>query len=154
MEILEENLLENISLREKMEKEVTHLKQELERLQSGDKISLRKQDKQVKASMKRFRTLYKNLEFHTRAVEGFVTLQGDLQLKVEEVIHTMNEDSGRLSVKRKVFAKKGALPEFESEFAYRGRIYWKRAEDGKVHVLAIGTKNTQSKDLAYLERLQ
>jgi hypothetical protein len=87
-------------------------------------------------------------------VEGFVSLQGDLQLRVEEVIHTMNQDSDRLSVKRKVFAKKGALPVFESEFGYRGRIYWKRAEDGKVHVLAIGTKNTQSKDLAYLERLQ
>jgi hypothetical protein len=154
MERFEEKLLENISSREQMETEVFQLRQELEQLQSGAKTSPRKQDKQVRASSKRFRTLYKNIEFDSRAVQGFVKLQADLQLKVEELIHTMNEDSGRLAVKRKVFAKKGALPVFESEFAYRGRIYWKRAEDGKVHVLAIGTKNTQSKDLAYLERLQ
>jgi len=153
MEALEEKLLENVALREKMEKEVTHLGQELERMESSRKTTSKKQDKQIKSSMKRFKTLYKNLKFHPRAVEGFLNLQGELQLRAEELIHNMNEDSGRLTVKRKVFSKKGSLPVLESEFAYRGRIYWKRNSDGKTQILAIGTKKTQTKDLAYLESL-
>lgn len=153
MEALEEKLLENVALREKMEKEVTHLGQELERMESSQKATSKKQDKQIKSSMKRFKTLYKNLKFHARAVEGFLNLQGELQLRAEELIHNMNEDSSRLTVKRKVFSKKGSLPVLESEFAYRGRIYWKRNSDGKAQVLAIGTKKSQTKDLAYLESL-
>jgi len=153
MEALEEKLQESVALREKMESELTHIRQELERLESSRKPTPGKQEKQIKSTMKRFRTLYKNLEFHPRAAEGFLSLQGDLQLRAEELIHNMNEDSTRLTVKRKVFSKKGALPTFESEFAYRGRLYWKREADGKTQILAIGTKNTQAKDLAYLESL-
>ena len=153
MEALEEKLLESVALREKMEKEVTHLGQELERLESSRTATSKKQDKQIKSGMKRFKTLYKNLKFHPRAVEGFLNLQGELQLRAEELIHNMNEDSSRLTVKRKVFSKKGSLPVLESEFAYRGRIYWKRGADGKAQILAIGTKKTQAKDLAYLESL-
>ncbi|NVM20781.1 MAG: hypothetical protein HWN68_03250 [Desulfobacterales bacterium] len=153
MEALEEKLHESVALRENIEKEVAELKEELESLESTKKISSRKQDRQIKATTKRFRTLYKNLDFHYRAAEGFVNLQGDLQLRAEELIHNMNEDSARLTVKRKVFSRKGALPAFESEFAYRGRLYWKQGADGKAQILAIGTKNTQTKDLAYLESL-
>ncbi len=152
MEAMEEKLQENVALRKKMENEVTHLRQELEHLESSRKATSRKQDKQIKSTMKRFRTLYKNLEFHPRAAEGFLSLQSDLQLRAEELIHVMNEDSSRLTVKRKVFSKKGALPVFGCEFAYRGRIYWKHSPDGKAQILAIGTKNTPAKDLAYLEK--
>jgi hypothetical protein len=56
-------------------------------------------------------------------------------------------------VKRKVFLGKAALTVLESEFAYRGRIYWRRGANGKVEILAVGTKNTQPKDLAHLESL-
>lgn len=153
MEVLEEKLQESVALREKMENELTHIRQELERLESSRKAAPRKQEKQIKNTMKRFRTLYKNLEFHPRAAEGFLSLLGDLQLRAEEFIHNMNEDSSRLTAKRKVFTKKGALPAFESEFAYRGRLYWKRGADGKTEILAIGTKNTQAKELAYLKSL-
>ena len=153
IEALEEKLQESVALREKKEKELTHIRQELERLESSQKAAPRKQEKQIKNTMKRFRTLYKNLEFHSRAAEGFLSLQGDLQLRAEEFIHNMNEDSSRLTVKRKVFSKKGASPAFESEFAYRGRLYWKRGADGKTQILAIGTKNTQAKELAYLKSL-
>jgi len=153
MEALEEKLQENVALREKMENEVTHIRQELKRLESSRKATSRKQDKQIKSTMKRFRTLYKNLEFHPRAAEGFLSLQSDLQLRAEELIHNMNEDSSRITVKRKLFSKKGTRPVLEYEFAYRGRIYWKRGADEKVQILAIGTKNTQAKDLAYLESL-
>ncbi len=153
MQVLEEKLQESVGLREKMEKEVANLGQELDHLESSRKATFKKQHKQIKSALKRFRTLYKNLEFHFRAAEGFLSLQSDLQLRAEELIHVINEDSGRLTVKRKVFSKKGALPAFESEFAYRGRLYWKRSPDGKVQILAVGTKNTQAKDLAYIESL-
>ena len=153
MESLEEKLQQSMAQREKMENEVTHIRQELERLESSRKATSRKQDRQIKSTMKRFRTLYKNLEFHPRAAEGFLNLQSDLQLRAEELIHKINEDSNRLTVKRKLFSKKGALPVLECEFAYRGRVYWKHSADGKPQILAIGTKNTQAKDLAYLQTL-
>jgi hypothetical protein len=86
-------------------------------------------------------------------VEGFLNLPNELDLRAEEFIHNMNEDSSTLTVRRKVFSKKGALPVLESEFAYRGRIYWKLRADGKAQILSVGSKNTQAKDLAYLERL-
>ena len=133
---------------------ITDIRQELKRLESSRKATSRKQDRQIKSTMKRFGTLYKNLVFHPRAGEGFLNLQSDLQLRAEELIHNMNEDSSRLMVKRKLFSRKGGLSVLECEFAYRGRVYWRRGADGKTHVLAIGTKNTQAKDLAYLESLQ
>ena len=154
METLEEKLQESIDLREKMEKEVTQIRQELERLTTSRKAPSKKQDKQIKNTVKRFKTLYKNLEFQPQAVGGFLSLQPDLQLRAEELVHNMNEEGGRLTVRRKVFGKKGALPVLESEFAYKGRIYWRRNTGAKVQILAIGTKNTQAKDLTYLESIK
>jgi hypothetical protein len=103
--------------------------------------------------MKRFRTLYKNLEFHDRAVEGFLGLPADLQLRAEELIYNLNEDSSRLTAKRKVFSRPGTLTVLEAEFGYKGRLYWRQRKGGKAEILAIGTKNTQGKDLTYLESL-
>jgi predicted nucleic acid-binding Zn-ribbon protein len=154
IETLEKKLHGSTQLRESVESDVLRLKEELERLESSRKVSAKKATKQVDSVMKRFRTLYKSLEFDPRAVEGFLHLEGDLQLKAEECIHNLNEDSSRLAVRRKVFSGKGALPVLESDFAYKGRIYWRREADGKTRVLAIGTKNTQAKDLAYLETLE
>jgi hypothetical protein len=56
-------------------------------------------------------------------------------------------------VKRKVFSRKSNLTALETVFAYKGRMYWRKDAEGKVEVLAIGTKNTQNKDLAFLESL-
>ena len=154
IETLEEKVQESLNLREEMELEVLRLKEEMERLESSPRPSPKKLEKQVPKAMKRFTTLYKNLEFQARAVEGYLSLRSDLQLRAEELIHNINEDSDRLVVKRKVFARKGAMPTLETEFAYRGRLYWKRTSGGKVRILAIGTKNTQSKDLAFLESLE
>jgi hypothetical protein len=154
IETLEEKVQESLTLREEMEKEVLRLTEEMERLESASKPSPKKLQKQVDKTMKRFATLYKNLEFHPRSMEGYLKLRSDLQLRAEELIHNINEDSERLVTKRKVFARKGALPTFETEFAYRGRLYWKRTSSGKVQVLTIGTKNTQAKDLAFLESLE
>ena len=153
MEKLENSFHESIALKEKLEVEVSRLAKELERIESSQKVPTKKQRRQINSITKRFKTLYKNLEIQPRAVEGFLNLQGDLQLRAEEFIHNMNENTNQLSVRRKVFSKKGAGPAFECEFGYRGRIYWRRGPGKKTQILVIGTKNSQTKDLAYLEGL-
>ncbi len=152
MEQLEMRLGESIALKEQLELEVLRLEEELEGLEATQKITYKKRQKQVNTTMKRFKTLYKNLYVQQRAVEGFLDLESDLQLRAEELIHNMNEDSSQLPVKRKIFSKKGATPTFECEFGYKGRIYW-RPDGDKIQVLVIGTKNSQAKDLAYLQSL-
>jgi len=152
IEKLEKKIQESVTARQEMEEEVLRLQEESERLQSTRKAFTKSRAKQIESTMKRFRALYKNLEFHDRAIEGFLNLQSELQLKAEECIHNINADESRLPVKRKVFAGKGALPAFECDFAYRGRIYWKKTAEGRTEILAIGTKNTQAKDLAYVKK--
>jgi len=153
LEALETKLQENVALREEKEREIEMLTREMEKLQSTSKAVNRKQDKQIDHALKRFKTLYKNLDFHRRAVEGFQQLTPDQQLKSEEVIHLLDRDAAAVKVKRKVFSKTGAMPALETEFAHRGRIYWRRGANGKAVILTIGTKNTQTKDLHYLEGL-
>jgi len=153
MEQLEKRLHESVTLKEGMELEVLRLGDELESIESAQKIPPKKQRKMIDRASKRFTTLYKSLDIQQRAIEGFLNLETDMQLRAEELIHSMNEDISKLIVKRKIFSKKGALPAFECEFGYRGRIYWRPGSGAKTHVLVIGTKNTQTKDLAYLESL-
>jgi hypothetical protein len=154
MEGLERSLAESTALREAMEPEVAGLREEVARLTVAAQRFGRKKEKQVQGLARRLTTLYKNIQFHKKAVDGFHELQDDMQLKAEEIIHTLNEDFSKVPVKRKVFSGKGAsLSVVESEFAYRGRMYWRRVESGKIEVLAIGTKNTQGRDLAHLENL-
>jgi hypothetical protein len=151
MEQLEKSIRESVELKEELEVEVIRLSEELERIEAQQRTTPKKQRKQIDSTMKRFKTLYKNLEIQERAVEGFLDLESELQLRAEELIHNMNEDNTRLTVKRKVFSKKGSMPTFECEFGYRGRIYFRPGPGAKTHVLVVGTKNTQTRDLAYLE---
>ncbi len=153
MEILEQKLKESTALREAMEQEVLGLREEVTRLTASSQRFEKKREKQVQGLTKRLRTLYKNVRLHEKAVQGFLELQDDMQLKAEETIQALNEDCAKVPVKRKVFLRKGALNVAESEFAYRGRMYWKRGANGKVEILVIGTKNTQGSDLAHLETL-
>jgi predicted nucleic acid-binding Zn-ribbon protein len=153
LEDLEKKLQESVEQREKKEEEIQTLLQEVEQLESKRKGSSRKKDKEFQQIRKRFQTLYKQLSLHDRAVEGFLELPQDMHLKAEEVLHTLNEDSGKVQVKRKVFFKKSSLTAFETVFAYKGRLYWRKNENGGIEVLAIGTKNTQNRDLNYLEGL-
>jgi hypothetical protein len=55
-------------------------------------------------------------------------------------------------VKRKVFGKKGIETILEVAFAYNGRLYYRSGKEQKTEVLAIGTKNSQEKDLGFLNR--
>ncbi|MDZ7581586.1 MAG: hypothetical protein U5R30_13485 [Deltaproteobacteria bacterium] len=57
-------------------------------------------------------------------------------------------------VKRKVFiGKRDQKSIKEVIFGYRGRLYFRKTQAGVVEVLAIGDKNTQSRELTYLSKL-
>ncbi|KFO68726.1 hypothetical protein ER57_02075 [Smithella sp. SCADC] len=152
LEILDLDLQKNIKLKEELETEVRRLEKELRKIESSP-ITINKQQKEIIDTTKRFKTLYKNLEISSRAIDGFIDLETNLQLQSEELIHTINEDGSKVPVKRKVYTRKGALPVFECEFGRSGRIYWSTGSGGKRQVWVIGTKNTQNKDLAYIDKL-
>jgi hypothetical protein len=145
----EAGLREQTRLKEEMANQVLHLREEL------DKVAMKakKKRKTVDAAAKRFTVLYKNLAFTERAVEGFLDLTDEFQLKAEEVIHKLNEDESAVSVKRKVFGKGGKMNVLEVVFSYSGRIYYQKDSQPKKTIVAVGTKNTQEKDLAYLESI-
>lgn len=152
IEILDRDLQKSIKLKEELETEVRRLETELRKIEASP-IAISKQQKAVIDTAKRFKTLYKNLEVNSRATDGFLELDANLQLQSEELIHTLNEDGSKVPVKRKVFTRKGAFPVFECEFGRNGRLYWSPGPGVKRQIWVIGTKNTQSKDLAYLDTL-
>jgi hypothetical protein len=150
MEELETGLESQKRLKEELELEVLKLEEELDKFKTKTEKPKKKR-KKVEAIAKRFSVLYKNLSFTDRAVEGFFSLTDDFQLKAEEVIHRLNANEDKVDVKRKVFGKGGKMNVLELDFAYSGRIYYNRDSASKTKVIAIGTKNTQEKDMAYLE---
>ena len=105
------------------------------------------------AVRKRFNVLYKNLAIHDKAIDGFMNLTEELQIKAEETIHQLNDDPKMVPVKRKVFGKKNRETVFEVIFAYKGRLYYRTISGSRVEVVVIGTKLTQNKDLAFLDKL-
>lgn len=148
---LEDGLKTQKELREKRENEISLLKTEIESIKIKNEKPKKKNKKQESAD-KRFRVLYKNLTFTEKALDGFLSLADDLQLKAEEIIHRINEDDSAVNVRRKVFSKGGKINVLEVEFAYSGRIYYQKETKTKSTIIAIGTKKTQSQDLAFLER--
>ena len=87
-----------------------------------------------------------------KALSAFLDEQ--IKIKAEEVIHQLNENPDQVIIKRKVFiGKRDKKSVMEVIFGYKGRLYFHAASDGKVEVLAIGTKNTQARELEYLAKL-
>jgi len=152
MILLEEKIQQNIDLREKLQGENVSLKEvtnryEKEKLKSGKKSAA------YGDVTKRFKALYKNISVHNKAIEGFINLINDMKIKAEEVIHQMDMDPTHVQIKRKVSLYKSDETVFEIVFAYGGRLYFRKPKDNKTEILAIGTKNTQIKDIAFLETL-
>jgi len=58
-----------------------------------------------------------------------------------------------VQIKRKVFSKRGRDTVLEVIFAYKGRLYFRQSKNKGVEILSIGTKNTQGKDLEFLDAL-
>jgi uncharacterized protein YoxC len=149
MEELETGLHHQRESREDLENQVAELKKEIERLrEKGEKRG--KKAKTSENVARRFRLLYKNVEFSDRAITGFAGLTPEFQLKGEEIIHQLNENDELISIRRKVFGKGGKMNVLEVDFAYSGRLYFQKSGEGKIRVLSIGTKNSQNQDLAYI----
>lgn len=149
--ILEEKLEENNNFCKIQEEEIEGLQHQL--AQYEKKASDRKKEKGLTIVEKRFKTLYKNIDMDKRATSGFNELTEDMKIKCEEIIHQLNEDSNQVIIKRKVFNKKGHNASLEVKFAHKGRLYFRKEKNGRSHLLVIGTKNTQTKDLEYLDNL-
>jgi DNA repair exonuclease SbcCD ATPase subunit len=152
MEKIEAGLRKQKHAKEETELEVIELREELDRLRG--KLQKPKQKKGIEVAGKRFRVLYKNLVFTDRAIEGFLSLPDKFQLKAEEIVHKLNEDNSMITAKRKVFGKGGKMNVLEVDFSYSGRIYFQRDSQSGTTILAIGTKNTQERDLAFIESVR
>ena len=111
----------------------------------------KKRKKDIDSVEKRFTVIYKNLIFNKKALEGYIHLTQDFQLKAEEMVHRLNQDDSLVNIKRKFFSKKGKLNIFEVNFSYSGRIYFKKRDDKKIEIITIGTKNTQEQDITFIE---
>ena len=102
---------------------------------------------------RRLASLYKKIRLTDRAVKGFTKLPESLQIKAEEVIHQLNAEPEKVSIKRKLFQRKGRETVFEVVFARKGRLYFRHTKTRKIEILAIGTKNDQWRDLGFLDRM-
>lgn len=143
---LEQKIEKTLELQNEQQKEIDVLQQKMKPLNKG-------KEKASDIIQKRFKALYKNLSVTDRAVYGFTDLSEDIKIKCEEIIHQLNESPELVQIKRKVFGKKGRETVLEVIFAYKGRLYFRRTKDKKTEVLSIGTKNTQGKDLEFLDNI-
>lgn len=150
---LEKMIEENASLQRRQKEEIDSLKSMLEKNSGEKKARLKQKIKGQDVTEKRFKTLYKNLAFHERAIDGFRDFEEDMKLKCEEIIHLLNNDPDKVIIKRKVFGKKNRETVFEVIFSYNGRLYFRKLKEGTIEVLAVGTKNTQDRELEFLDRL-
>jgi hypothetical protein len=153
IEALEKRLEENQRLQEVQQQEIQSLKESLTGQEKEQRREDRSRQKTEAVFRKRFATLYKNIAVNDRAIEGLAELNEELRLKAEEVIHQLNSNPDLVAVKRKVFGKKNRETVLEVVFAYKGRLYFRRGVDRRVEVLAVGTKNTQERELEFLSAL-
>jgi hypothetical protein len=150
---LEENINENIVLQNEKQEEINALKEKIKLFEKERQKENKQKTNNYNIFRKRFKTLYKNISVNKRAINGFLDLTDDMRIKGEEIIHKLNEDPGLVLVKRKVFGKKGRATVQEVIFAYKGRLYFRKKKDGQIEILTIGTKNTQAKDLEFLDNI-
>jgi len=148
---LEERLKENLALKKEKTEELDELKERIKQFEKEGRKEGR--SKARDADARRFKVLYKNLSVHDRAVSGLMSLSDDLRIKAEEVIHQLNENPDLVTIKRKVFGKKSKQTILEVIFAYKGRLYFTKTKENKIEVLAVGSKNSQTKDLEFLDNL-
>ncbi len=149
---LEKKLQENIKLQREKELEIAALREKVENQERRKGTASKRHSFEL--SNKRFAVLYKNLDLNRRALNGILGLSDDMQLKAEEIIHQLNEDTTKVIVKRKVFAgKKNKTPSFEVLFGYNGRLYFRTNERNRCEILVVGTKNSQARDMEFLHNL-
>ena len=150
---LEEKFAKNIALQKEKQEEIDALKEKTKFFEREKRKEGKQKTKVYNTVRKRFKTLYKNISVEQRALNGFLDLTDDMKIKGEEIIHKLNEDPNVVSVKRKVFGKKSRNTVQEVIFAYKGRLYFRKKKDNRIEILTIGTKNTQAKDLEFLDNI-
>ena len=151
--LLENKVMNKIELLNEKEQEIDALKEKIKRFEKEERIESKQKIRFYQSVRKRFKTLYKNISIEKKAIIGFLDLTEDMKIKSEEIIHKLNENPKLVPVKRKVFSKKGRSNVQEVIFAYNGRLYFRATKNSRIEVLSIGTKNTQAKDLEYLDGL-
>ncbi len=148
---LEDQLNSFIMMKKEKDEEITELKTTLEKYERRKSGKSKRNEFDFLA--KRFSALYKNVDMHRKALSGFIGLSDEQQIKAEETVHHLDRDSNSVIIKRKVFSgKKHKTTCFEVLFAYNGRLYFKKGNN-RTEVVVIGTKNTQNKDMEYLQNL-
>jgi hypothetical protein len=153
IETLEGKLAENLGLQDGQKAEIQAFKERIALLEKEQRREEKGRQKASAAFQKRFATLYKNIVVNERAVDGFLDLNEDMRLKAEEVIHLLDTNPDLVTIKRKVFGKKNRETVLEVVFAYKGRLYFRKGADRRVEIAAIGTKNSQERELEFLASL-
>ncbi len=149
---LDEQLTRNLRLQEQQQAEIKALNDKIKAFEEELKTHAPK-GREIDMLAKRFVALYKNISVHDRAIEGFAGLTEEMKIKGEEIIHRLNEAPDQVPIKRKVFSGKGRETVWEVLYAYNGRLYFRKSGDKGIEVLAMGNKNSQSKDLAYIDKI-
>lgn len=150
---LEEKLNENLALENEKQEEIDALKEKIKFFENERLNDIKQKTKLFDSVRKRFKALYKNVTINERAINGFIDLTDDMKIKGEEIIHNLNNDPKMVPIKRKVFSKKRRTNVQEVIFSYKGRLYFRKTKENKIEILTIGTKNTQAKDLEFLDSL-
>ena len=150
---LEEKINKNIALQNEKQEEIDDLKEKIKLFEKERRNDSKQKIKIFNSVQKRFKALYKNISVNERAINGFLDLTDDMKIKGEEIIHKLNEDSKLVPIKRKVFAKKGRTTIQEVLFSHKGRLYFRKTKGNRIEILTIGTKNTQAKDLEFLDNI-
>jgi hypothetical protein len=154
IETLESDLKNTLDQQAQQQDEISALKDRIEQYERKNSKTAKQPQKAVQVLSKRFKTLYKKIVVSEHAVEGFAALDEQIKIKAEEVIHQLNENPDQVIIKRKVFiGKRDQKSIMEVIFGYKGRLYFRKSPAGVVEVLAIGDKNTQSRELTYLSSL-
>lgn len=150
---LEDKINKNLALQNEKQEEIDTLKEKMKLFENERRRENKQKTKAFNSTRKRFKALYKNMSINERAISGFIGLTDEMQIKGEEIIHKLNEDPTFVQIKRKVFGKKGRTTVQEVIFAYKGRLYFRKLKDNRIEILTIGTKNTQAKDLEFLNNI-
>lgn len=149
---LEEKFNAFIEFKQAKEKEIEELKSKIQTYERRKTPKIRRNE--FDFTLKRFSVIYKNIEINRKALTGFLNLDEDQQIKVEEIIHLLDSDPDKVIIKRKVFSgKKSRTTCFEVLFAYNGRLYFRKNDNNRIEILTIGNKNTQTKDMEFIHNL-
>jgi len=144
---LEEELLVTIEQTEEQKEKIDTLEEKAVRHEAQKSRSV----KEEQALSERFGKLYRNLEMDRKAVEDLVRLGDEkIKLQAEEMLKRLNDGDPGLKIRRKISGVE-KCDAFELGFGSSGRIYYRQSETRRFRVLRIGTKASQSRDLAYLQ---